>query len=287
MKKLFSRLFFLLISISILSLFISISPTFAAERHEAANLLLGKNGVKWNDAKHHIGEYQTVCGPIKNTNYVSQSSGKPTFLDMGNSYPNSNRVTIIVWGKNRYKFSEPEKYYLNKNICVWGKLFLYKGIPNIEISSPSSISSYDGSTHSTSDVKASYLLSNKEKADDIKMLLTLTAFERKEAKILKKYLSDISVIVYGKTVLFYVDAWIMNEDELTLASDLFAHTAMASAGYAGGDWGINGIAVFVPGPQDTSITYILEGSETIKNIGNGDFDLIWSRMESIIDWGDN
>jgi hypothetical protein len=90
-------------------------------------------GLNWNEAKSWAGEFKVVCGPVVDTAYASGSSGKPTFLNIGRSYPDPERFTVVIWDGNRANFPrQPENYYLGKDICVDGLIELYKGGAQIE-----------------------------------------------------------------------------------------------------------------------------------------------------------
>ena len=98
------------------------------------------DAISWDQAKDHIGERTTVYGPVVDTYYASGSSGRPTFLNIGNSYPNPNRFTVVIWGANRGKFAQPpEDYFLGKTICVTGLVVTHDGVPQIEVTSPDQI----------------------------------------------------------------------------------------------------------------------------------------------------
>ncbi|MEA1872262.1 MAG: hypothetical protein U9M91_02580 [Chloroflexota bacterium] len=99
-----------------------------------------EDAISWDEAKNHIGERTIVYGPVVDTNYASGSSGKPTFLNMGNPYPDPDRFTVVIWGENRGKFSQPpEDYYDGKTIYVSGLIDSYEGVPQIEVTSPAQI----------------------------------------------------------------------------------------------------------------------------------------------------
>lgn len=96
--------------------------------------------ISWEEASAHIGERLTVEGEVIGTKYVRSSRGKPTFLNMGNSYPNPNRFTVVIWGDDRSGFSDdPESYYKGKRIRVKGTIEVYKGVPQIVVKEQSSI----------------------------------------------------------------------------------------------------------------------------------------------------
>ena len=74
-----------------------------------------------------------MCGPVVDTAYASSSSGKPTFLNLGRSYPDPERFTVVIWGRNRNNFpNTPEDHYLGRDIRVDGLIELYKGGAQIE-----------------------------------------------------------------------------------------------------------------------------------------------------------
>ena len=99
-----------------------------------------EDAISWDEAKNHIGERTTVYGLVVDTRYASGSSGKPTFLNMGNSYPDPNRFTVVIWIGNRAKFPQPpEVYYNGKTIYVTGLIDSYEGVPQIEVTSPDQI----------------------------------------------------------------------------------------------------------------------------------------------------
>jgi len=96
--------------------------------------------IAWDEAKNYVGERVTVCGPVVDATWASGSSGKPTFLNLGEPYPDPDRFTVVIWIENRGNFSQaPEDYYLGKTICVTGLITEYDGIPEIEVSYPSEI----------------------------------------------------------------------------------------------------------------------------------------------------
>jgi len=98
------------------------------------------DAISWDEAKNHIGERTTVYGPVVDTHYASGSSGEPTFLNMGNPYPDPNRFTVVIWGENRGKFPQPpEDYYDGKTIYVSGLIVPYDGAAEIEVTSPDQI----------------------------------------------------------------------------------------------------------------------------------------------------
>ena len=96
--------------------------------------------VMWDEAIKYVGEFKTVCGPVVDTAYASSSSGKPTFLNLGRSYPDPERFTVVIWGRNRDNFpNTPESHYRGRDVCVNGLIELYKGDAQIEARNASQI----------------------------------------------------------------------------------------------------------------------------------------------------
>lgn len=111
-------------------------PETHSEIHQAPQ----PSGIPWNEAKYHIGERTTVYGPVASTYYATGSKGKPTFINIGNAYPNRNRFTVLIWDRNRGNFPfAPENYYSGKTISVTGLITEYEGVPEIEVTSPGQI----------------------------------------------------------------------------------------------------------------------------------------------------
>ncbi len=71
-------------------------------------------------------------GRIVQTYFARSSSGQPTFLDMGNAYPNSNRFTVLIWSENRRAFGgSPETRFRGRTVCATGLVQTYRGVPEI------------------------------------------------------------------------------------------------------------------------------------------------------------
>lgn len=87
----------------------------------------------------HVGDSVTVCTKIYGGVYLEHSKGTPTLLNAGDSYPN-NPLTILIWPDVRGLFKEsPEFFYKDKEVCITGKIILYKEKPEIIIYNPAQI----------------------------------------------------------------------------------------------------------------------------------------------------
>ena len=62
-----------------------------------------------------------------------------TFLNVGGAFPNSP-LTIVIYGDSLENFNfKPANYYKGKDICVTGKIKIYKGKPEIIVTKASEI----------------------------------------------------------------------------------------------------------------------------------------------------
>ena len=85
------------------------------------------------EAAKHVGDSVQVCGKIYGGRFFETSIGCPTLLNMGAAFP-ASPLTIMIPGDVRSKMGYiPEAQLKEKNICVWGKVTLYKERPEIII----------------------------------------------------------------------------------------------------------------------------------------------------------
>jgi len=97
------------------------------------------NNIPSTQAQQHIGETNTVCGPIASTRYLETARGGPTFLNFDRPYPN-HTMTVLIQAPSRPKFpTPPELMYSQKVVCVAGPIINYHGKPEIVVQDPSQI----------------------------------------------------------------------------------------------------------------------------------------------------
>ena len=90
-------------------------------------------------ASEHEGDSVIICSKVYGGKFFSNALPTLTLLNMGAAYPNS-LLTIVIKGENRAAFSnKPEEFYINKDICVTGTIRIFKGKPEIEITSEKAI----------------------------------------------------------------------------------------------------------------------------------------------------
>ena len=86
------------------------------------------------EAAKHVGEIATVTDRVDG---VHQSSKGNIFLNMGGKYPNQAFTAFIPAG-SAAQFPNAQKYD-GQTVAVSGKITLYKGKPEIIVTSPSQI----------------------------------------------------------------------------------------------------------------------------------------------------
>jgi len=91
-----------------------------------------QTSIKLEEVDQHIGDSVRFCGKVADMRYFENSKNQPTFLNMGAKYPNQ-QITLVIWGDTRKLFTGQVENLLNKDICVTGRIILYKQKPEIII----------------------------------------------------------------------------------------------------------------------------------------------------------
>ena len=89
--------------------------------------------IKLEELKDHVGDSVKVCTKIYGGIFLDRSKGTPTLLNAGGAYPD-NPLTLVIWADVRATFKDkPEEFYKDKQVCITGKVELYKEKPQIVI----------------------------------------------------------------------------------------------------------------------------------------------------------
>ena len=85
------------------------------------------------DAAKHVGETVKVCGKVFGGRFFETSKDAPTLLNVGAAFP-ASPFTIMIPKEVRLKMgTTPEIELKEKNVCVTGKIILFKEKPEIII----------------------------------------------------------------------------------------------------------------------------------------------------------
>ena len=99
------------------------------------------SAIGWREAANSVGAFATVRGPVVDSYFASRGEGQPTFLDVGRPYPDPDRFSVVIWGRDRPNFATPpEQTYRGRTVCVSGLIDTASGSPGIEVTSPAAIS---------------------------------------------------------------------------------------------------------------------------------------------------
>ena len=79
---------------------------------------------------NYQGKTITVCSKVQST-YVTKGDKKTTYLNFGNPYPNTTFTVVIFEGDLPNFKNTPSEYLKDKNVCITGKVKIYKGKPEM------------------------------------------------------------------------------------------------------------------------------------------------------------
>jgi DNA/RNA endonuclease YhcR with UshA esterase domain len=114
-----------------------ISVLFAGYINSNASKAVAQN-VSVDSVQYYIGKTITVCDKVYGT-HVTKSAKSATYLNLGANYPN-NKLTVVIFEKDLPSFGYvPSIFLKDKNVCVTGKVLLYKDKPEIIVNDSKSI----------------------------------------------------------------------------------------------------------------------------------------------------
>jgi hypothetical protein len=127
------------ILIAAFAMAIAAGPASASHLVRGSSAVTCKGAVTWNRAASLEGTVATLTGRVASSKFAVSSNGSPTFLDVGNAYPSTNRLSLVIWIENRSAFGRPESKYRGRTVCVRGLVSDYNGSPEIILRSLSQI----------------------------------------------------------------------------------------------------------------------------------------------------
>lgn len=87
--------------------------------------------IKAEDIGQHVGDSVKICSKVFSARYFEQAKNSPTLLNIGAAFPNQ-LFTVVIWSEVRKQFkTAPDVFFLNKAVCVTGKVELFKDKPQI------------------------------------------------------------------------------------------------------------------------------------------------------------
>lgn len=89
--------------------------------------------IKLEEAAKHVGDSVNVCGKVAGGVFLEQMENSPTFLSLGAPYPDQ-LLTLLIGKDQRGQYqTAPETYYVNKEVCITGKIILSRERPQIVV----------------------------------------------------------------------------------------------------------------------------------------------------------
>lgn len=91
-----------------------------------------EDAIDWRSAESHQGETVTVSGPVMSATYATDLRAKPTYLNLGNAFPEPDRLTVVIFEDDRDNFtSPPEDAFEGKEVAVSGEVTTFRGASQI------------------------------------------------------------------------------------------------------------------------------------------------------------
>lgn len=95
--------------------------------------------IKVEEAKDHVGDSVKICSKIYGAKYFESAKEPITLLDVGAKYPD-NFLTLVIHDDTRKLFKKPpEDYYKGADVCITGRIQIFKEKPEMVIYNPSQI----------------------------------------------------------------------------------------------------------------------------------------------------
>ena len=92
--------------------------------------LWAQNTVPTDSLAYYEGQLIRVCDSVTGV-HVSTGKSETTFINFGEPFPR-NSFSVVIFQKDAESFSyKPAEFLDGKNICITGKVKLYKGKPEI------------------------------------------------------------------------------------------------------------------------------------------------------------
>lgn len=98
----------------------------------------GRRVLSPTQAAQAVGQRATVCGVVASVHFAARSRDRPTFIDLGQPYPDQV-FTIVIWGDDRSRFNPVPETWQGKKVCVTGFIKLYRGTPEVVAYGPDQI----------------------------------------------------------------------------------------------------------------------------------------------------
>ena len=88
---------------------------------------------------YYSGEEIEICDSPSRITHRSDLNGEPYFITFGERYPDSY-MTIVIWSNDLQDLEiNPVSYFSSNNVCVAGRITMFRSTPQIILRHPSQI----------------------------------------------------------------------------------------------------------------------------------------------------
>lgn len=92
------------------------------------------DAIAWSEVHHRVGETVKTAGPITRVTYSPEVNGSPTWIEVGTSFPDPDRLTLLIWGNDRSEFEHLlTQDVIQKKACIEGEVSQYRGSVQIQL----------------------------------------------------------------------------------------------------------------------------------------------------------
>src|SRR5450432_1639245 len=93
--------------------------------------------IKIDDAKNHVGDIVKICTKIYGGKFLQRDT--LTLLNAGGYYPDAPLTIVIRAGARKEFNTDPVAYYKGAEVCITGKIELFKDKPQIVVATKSQL----------------------------------------------------------------------------------------------------------------------------------------------------
>lgn len=99
--------------------------------------------INWSEVKDRVGETITTAGPITRVTYKPEVNGSPTWIEVGTSFPDPKRLTLLIWENNLSEFENLlAGSVIHKMACITGEATQYRGNVQIQLQNAAQLQVY-------------------------------------------------------------------------------------------------------------------------------------------------
>jgi hypothetical protein len=93
--------------------------------------------VAWDDTSLRAGQRTAVTGSVARATFEPDVGGAPTFLNLGNAYPDPDRFDVVIYEEVGDRFDRrPDRMLRGRTLCVQGQVRDREGVLQIILEDP-------------------------------------------------------------------------------------------------------------------------------------------------------